>query len=283
MGEKEITQDARGYPVTNLAPIRLLHLSDPHLFEDASRSLYGVNTEATFRATLARALAGAPASLDAVLVTGDVAEDGCRGTYERFRSAMAGLGVPVLCLPGNHENRDALNSILDQPPLQYCGSRDLPGWRIVMLDSHVPGEDWGRLADTELARLDHELAAAGNRHVLLCLHHQPVPVGSPWLDNYGLRNAEALQALLDRHDGVRGVLFGHVHQAFDRTLRGIRMLSTPATCAQFTPDTRTCVMDLRPPGFRWLQLMPTGVIETEVVWLDELRKTERPPDSRREA
>jgi Icc protein len=62
----------------------------------------------------------------------------------------------------------------------------------------------------------------------------------------------------------------------------MRMMSTPSTCAQFTPNTETCVMDLRPPGFRWLELLPNGDISTEVVWLDELRQTDRPPDSRRE-
>jgi Icc protein len=98
----------------------------------------------------------------------------------------------------------------------------------------------------------------------------------------GLQNGAALEALLEKHGNVRGVLWGHVHQASDRLHNGRRMLSTPSTCAQFTPNTQTCVMDLRPPAFRWLELLPDGEIRTEVVWLDELRQTERPPDSRRE-
>jgi Icc protein len=68
-------------------PVRLLQLTDPHLYQDESRELYGVNTAATFRATLAKGLAESPGPLDAVLVTGDIAEDGLRGTYERFRKA----------------------------------------------------------------------------------------------------------------------------------------------------------------------------------------------------
>jgi Icc protein len=263
--------------------VRLLQLTDPHLFEDESRELYGVNTAASFRATLAKALAVAPGPLDAILVTGDIAEDGRRGTYERFRTMMGGLGVPVLCIAGNHEDTPTLSSVLNAPPLQYCGSASFGGWRVVMLDSHVPGHDVGMLVADELDRLDAELTAARDQHVLVCLHHQPIPVGSPWLDAVGLSNADALNGVLRRHDNVRGVLWGHVHQAFDRMLPGIRMMSTPSTCAQFTPNTRTCVMDLQPPGFRTLQLMPTGEIETEVVWLDELRRAERPPDSRRQA
>lgn len=263
-------------------PVRLLQLTDPHLFEDESQELYGVNTAASFHAALARGLAAARGPLDAVLITGDIAEDGRRRTYERFRSIVGQVGVRVICIPGNHENPPMMSALFSEPPLQYCGSISIRGWRIVPLDSHAPGEDWGWLSGHELDRLDQELAAATGQHALVCLHHQAVPVGSPWLDSVGLRNADALHSILRRHRNVCGVLSGHVHQAFDRTQHGIRFMSTPSTCAQFTPNTRSCVMDLRPPGFRWLELMPRGEIRTDVVWLDELRRAERPVDSRHE-
>jgi Icc protein len=268
--------------VTGAFPVRLLQLTDPHLYADESRELYGINTAASFRAALTKGLAEAPGPLDAILVTGDIAEDGQRATYERFRSIMSGVGRPVMCIPGNHEDLPTLSSVLNSPPLHFCGSASFQRWRIVMLDSHVPGDDAGWLDEKELARLDRELAAARQQHVLVGLHHQPIPMGSPWLDTVGLQNGAALEALLEKHGNVRGVLWGHVHQASDRLHNGRRMLSTPSTCAQFTPNTQTCVMDLRPPAFRWLELLPDGEIRTEVVWLDELRQTERPPDSRRE-
>jgi Icc protein len=264
-------------------PLRLLHLTDPHLFADEAGEIYGVRTAATFAAALQRGLMIAPGPLDAVLVTGDIAEDGESATYERFRGDMAALELPVLCLPGNHEDRGQMTRILSEPPLQLCGTHRMPGWRIVMLDSHLAGSDEGFLHTDELLRLERELMAATGEHVLVCVHHQPVPVGSPWLDAYGLVNADAFLSRLEAQGNVRAVLFGHVHQATDRLHRGIRMMSTPSTCAQFTPHTERCVMDVAPPGFRWLSLLPDGRIETEVVWLEELRLAERPPDTRQEA
>ena len=267
-------------PVTRTRAVLLLQLTDLHLFEDESRELYGINTAESFRATLTKGLAEAPGPLDAILVTGDIAEDGKRATYERFRSIMGGLDVPVMCIPGNHEEVAVMSSVLDAAPLSYCDTGCFAGWKIVMLDSHSAGEDRGRLGETELDRLDRELAGASDRHVLVCLHHQPVPVGSPWLDAVGLQDADAFHGLLQRYGNVRAVLSGHVHQAFDGVHHGIRMICSPSTCAQFTPNTETCVMDLRPPSFRWLRLVPTGEIETGLVWLDELKRTARPPDSR---
>jgi Icc protein len=239
-----------------------------------------VNTEASFRATLRRALHDDGWQPDAIVVTGDIADDGSWQTYQRFRTAMGGLGIPVLCTPGNHEDPVAAAAVLNDPPLQLCGSAALGDWRLVLLSSHVPGDDSGWLAEHELERLERELAAAAEPNLLVCLHHQPLPVGSPWLDGVGLRNAAEMHEVLARHRRVRGVLFGHVHQAFDATHAGLRWLGTPSTCSQFTPQTTTCVMDLGPPGFRRVRLTPAGGIETEVVWLEELRRTERPPDSR---
>ena len=264
-------------------PLRLLHLTDPHLFADEAGEIYGVRTADTFAATLQHALMTAPGPIDALLVTGDIAEDGEPATYERFRRTMAALDLPVLCLPGNHEDRGMMTRVLSGPPLQVCGTRRFPGWRVVMLDSHLPGSDEGFIHTGELVRLERELVAALGEHVLVCVHHQPVPVGSPWLDAYGIVNAEAFLSRLGAHGNVRAVLFGHVHQASDQVCRGIRMISTPSTCAQFTPQTEGCIMDLAPPGFRWLELLPDGRIETEVIWLEELRLSERPPDTRQEA
>ena len=269
--------------MTAARPLRLLHLTDPHLFADEAGEIYGVRTAETFTATLQHAVMTSPGPIDAALVTGDIAEDGQSATYERFRGEMIALDLPVLCLPGNHEDRATMTRILTGPPLQVCGTRRFPGWRIVMLDSHLPGSDEGFISTDELLRLERELAAAASEHVLVCVHHQPVPVGSPWLDAYGIVNAPAILERIAAHGNVRAVLFGHVHQALDRMHEGVRMMSTPSTCAQFTPHTERCVMDLAPPGFRWLELFPDGRIETEVVWLEALRLAERPPDTRQEA
>jgi Icc protein len=106
--------------------------------------------------------------------------------------------------------------------------------------------------------------------VLVCLHHPPVPVGSAWLDGVGLQNGAALLEVLDRNPQVRGVIAGHVHQEFDQQRGALRLLTTPSTCAQFTPRMQHCVMDQRPPGYRRLSLHEDGTLATRVGWLPEV-------------
>jgi Icc protein len=112
------------------------------------------------------------------------------------------------------------------------------------------------------------IAQHAGRPTLIGVHHPPVRVGSRWLDRLGLQNADELFGAIDRHDQVRGVLSGHVHQACDTRRGPVRVMTTPSTCAQFLPGTERCVMDQRPPGYRWLRLHADGTIQTEVVWLD---------------
>jgi len=261
-------------------PLRILQITDLHLHADPDAQLYGVKTDDSFRAVLDAALQTGEPSPDAVLVTGDLVEDCSREGYERFRSVMEPLKLPVLCLPGNHDNPALMSQLLDDGDFSFCPSRDIGCWRFILLNSHIAGDDGGALTGSELQRLDAELAAATNRNALVAVHHQPIDMGSAWLDGYGLRNSADLMAVLARHSNVRGVIWGHVHQASDRAYDAMRMLSTPSTCAQFTPGTEKCVMDTRPPGFRTLRLSVDGGIDTDVVWLDAWVVSERPPDSR---
>jgi Icc protein len=260
-------------------PVRLLHLTDPHLLGDESLEIYDVNTALSLRRVLRQAGAE-PAPPDAILVTGDVADDRSARAYDHFRNQLRGLGTPVLCLPGNHDTPSLMASMLNADGFRYCGRSTFGGWTVVMLDSHLPSEPSGLVSTPELERLEVELRASAGSHVLVCLHHPPLPVGSAWLDAVGLSNGAELLAVIDRHPQVRVVLAGHVHQASDVERGAARFLTTPSTCAQFTPHTENCVMDLRPPGYRWLNLLPDGSIRTEVRWLEDWTVTARPTDSR---
>jgi Icc protein len=249
--------------------VQLLQVTDPHLFGDPATALYGVNTAESLRLTLAAALADEPAP-DAVLVTGDIGDDMSAAAYANFRQALARCGAPVYCLPGNHDDPGLMTQLLDGDGFQYCGSARLGAWGLVLLDTHVPERPHGRLADRELERLDATLHALREVPVLVCLHHPPVPVGSAWLDGVGLLNGAAFFAVVDRHVNVRCVLAGHVHQAFDARRGPLRLLASPSTCAQFMPGTERCVMDQRPPGYRWLSLHADGSVSTRVGWLQDM-------------
>jgi Icc protein len=244
---------------------RLVQFTDMHLFGDPDGRLRGIETLPSLRATVAAAMQ-ARGDWDATLLTGDLVQDDARG-YAHVRDVFCHFEHPVYCIPGNHDDPAALRRELAVPPFRVGGHAYLGDWLVVLLDSCVPGFANGALREQELQRLEALLRERRREHVLVCLHHHPVLMGSRWLDQVGLENADALFAVLDAHASVRGLLWGHVHQPYDGRRGGIQLLGTPSTCAQFKPNVDGFAIDPRPPAYRWLDLGPDGTIHSAVEWV----------------
>jgi Icc protein len=160
-----------------------------------------------------------------------------------------------------------MGEILNSGSFQFGGELRHGPWSIVLLSTFLAGEDAGGLGPARLQGLRKALAAHAGQHVLVAMHHHPLPMGSAWLDGVALRDEKDFWQIIDSHPNVRGVVCGHVHQAFDRERNGLRFMSTPSTCAQFLPRSDFFALDDRPPGLRWLELHADGRIETEVAWV----------------
>jgi Icc protein len=247
--------------------MQILQITDPHLYGNAAGKLRGVETDSSLRSVLDDAFAQVP-DYSAVLVTGDLVQDDPSG-YLRFRSIFGSLQKPVLCIPGNHDEPEAMRRELAHAPFQYCGTHEEAGWQFIMLDSYDPGHVGGRLTTQELERLDSTLANS-SAHAMVCLHHHPIDMDSLWLDSIGLANADDFWRVIDSHPHVRAIAWGHVHQEYDGKRRNVRLFATPSTGAQFMPKSDRYAVDSRPPAYRCFELLPDGSINTEVRWVESL-------------
>jgi Icc protein len=252
--------------------MQILQVTDTHLYGSPSGRLRGVETDPSLHAALEDAFARVR-DFEAVLVTGDLVQDDKAG-YLRFRSVFGNLAKPVLCIPGNHDEPEAMRKELTGEPFKICGSHTIGDWTFVMLDSYDPGHVGGRLTKNELARLDTALAEAP-KHAMVCLHHHPIAMGSRWLDGVGLAQPEDFWRVIDAHKNVRAVVLGHVHQAFDGKRGDVRLFATPSTGAQFLPKSDRYAVDSRPPAYRSFDLHADGRIDSQVHWVEltRLRQT----------
>jgi Icc protein len=248
-------------------PLRLLQFTDSHVSGDEDGRVRGVDTLASFASCLEHARRH-HAPVDAILLTGDLVQDDSRG-YLRLATLFSGTRAPVHCIPGNHDLPGEMADLLSRRPFSTDPVVRCDEWTLVLLDSSVEGAGHGEIGEEALGVLDDVLGRYGDTHALVVLHHHPLPTGSPWLDDIMLREPQRLLEVLGRHDNVRGLLWGHVHQAFDALQDGVAMMATPSTCFQFVPGCQRFDLDGRPPGYRWLHLYPDGRIESRVVWLDE--------------
>ena len=67
---------------------RLLQITDLHLFGDTGRTLYGVETARSLQRVLEQAFAPGTPRPDAIVVTGDVADDLSPAAYANFHAAL---------------------------------------------------------------------------------------------------------------------------------------------------------------------------------------------------
>ncbi|MFQ6371636.1 3',5'-cyclic-AMP phosphodiesterase [Shewanella sp. YIC-542] len=260
-------KEAITYRIPKDQSVRIVQITDPHLFADPEGQLLGVNTASSFRAVINTVQAlSYPA--DFLLATGDLSQDFSGDSYHNFVSAIEPLNLPCHYLPGNHDDPRIMNLHM-QGSLVFGQRRVLAGnWQIILLDSTVRGKPGGHLGDDELAIIHDAIAAEPSRHVLLVMHHNPVKVDCAWLDQHWMDNGEQFLQQMAKLPQVKGMLWGHVHQQLDSQYPGeqhpIALMATPSTCIQFKPLSPYFALDVLQPGYRLLELRPDGSMLTNV-------------------
>lgn len=251
--------------------IRLLQVTDPHLFADAESELLGINTFASFQQVLSEIKSSGFES-DFILATGDFVQDGSEEGYHRFVKEIAQLGKKVFWIPGNHDFQPKMEAVFDVYKAIIQPHKHLllgEHWQVLLLDSQLYGVPHGMLSEDELAGLEHHLLMYPERNTLVVLHHHLVPTRSAWLDQHNLRNPYDFSEVLAKHKKVKGIFYGHIHQEVNAQWQGIPVFATPSTCIQFKPDCAHFTLDSLQPGWREITLHPDGRIETKVQRIKE--------------
>lgn len=243
--------------------VRLVQVTDTHLYADTADVLVGMNCEEGMRDVISL-IRHEEGPLAAVLCTGDISQDNSSTSYQRFNAAVGTLGAPQYWIAGNHDEISKMRAALGVDNACFTRAFSLPGWRIIMLNSSVAGEVSGRVERSELDFLARELEACKHQRALICLHHNAVPVAAAWLQTHALKNSEDLFAVLDRYTHVKAVLFGHIHQELVKERNGVLFLGSPSTCIQFHPTSHDFKLDTCNPGYRWLELGADGAFNTGI-------------------
>lgn len=213
--------------------MKLLLFSDLHLRAD--RRMKGRDPVESFRAALAHALAH-HGNADLAVLLGDLVDSGSAEEYRLLADSLRGFALPWQALIGNHDDRAAFRAAFGggaSDPVQAV--RDVDGYRLVFLDSHVPGRSGGSLSDGRLDWLAATLAAA-DRPCLVFLHHPPVPVGLPAFDAIGLKDPAAFATVIRTHrEKVRQIIFGHCHMPITALVAGVPAVGIGSTAYKALP------------------------------------------------
>ena len=236
--------------------IRIVQVTDTHLFCEPDGVLAGVPTWQTFRAVL-RKIGREHRDFDHLILTGDLAQDEELETYLMLREALGDWIERCRIIPGNHDDRANLRKAFpelfsqQEEPLTFTLSTG--GWKIIGLDSHLPGETKGRVDAGQLQWLRDELRQDPGARILLFIHHPPVAINVRWLDDIGLDGAFDLVNLIEASPQIRVICAGHVHRAFKGRIGAAAVYTTPSTCVQFGARSEKS-FDRKAAGYRTLRL-----------------------------
>ncbi|HWK78174.1 metallophosphoesterase [Microbacterium sp.] len=226
-----------------MSGLRILHLSDTHFSGDGGRH-YGVVDTAEH---LRRALAHVGHLLfDLVVVSGDVSEDGTEESYRLVREQLTpwaqARGARLVFAMGNHDRREAFRAVLGggQPDAgeQELAGIDLDrpvasvatheGWRVIVLDSSVPGVGFGGLEDEQKQFLRETLVTPAENGTVVVVHHPPVGAQTDLLQALALDEQDG-RDLIDIVAGtdVRVILSGHYHLPITEFVAGVPVTVAP--------------------------------------------------------
>lgn len=180
--------------------------------------------------------------VDAVLVSGDLSDDGSKESYARFKTLLAPLDLPTYAIPGNHDARDPLRgAFADHLPVAgpLNWARKVGDVYLVGLDTLVEGHGHGTLSSETLAFLGDALAKADGSTVLLALHHPPFTSGISFMDAIGLTNAQDLRDAVTGYNGELRIVCGHIHSMMVNNVGGHTAISAPSPCSTFAYDRRS--------------------------------------------
>lgn len=204
----------------------IAHISDFHVFADAPETtLVRMDAVDAARKVIANIAAHQPV-FDAVIFTGDLVDGGSTQDYLLIKEILGQLTMPVLVVPGNHDNRDNMRAAFQTtvpfgagPYLNY--ETHIGDLRILALDTLLPGAIHGALDLSQLDWLEAKLATTHSGPTIIAMHHPPFPSGVTTYDNNALRDGkEQLARLVAASDAQLTILAGHIHRPFHAIWHG---------------------------------------------------------------
>ncbi|MBT0769377.1 metallophosphoesterase [Kineosporia sp. J2-2] len=228
--------------------ITFAHISDLHI---------DLRERATERARRLVAALRPMHDLDAVLVTGDIADHGTAPEYDLVRELLEPLRVPVLVLPGNHDVRETFGpGLLGLPSSgrEINQAVTVAGVDFLLCDSVIPRRSDGELSDATLNWMKAALdGREGDGPVMVAFHHPPAVLHIPTIDRIRQHGEQRLAGLLKARPEVAAVLCGHAHTAATTLFAGRPLVVGPG-CVSTTlhpaePGAQNVVSPDAPPGY----------------------------------
>lgn len=224
----------------NKSTLKIIQLSDTHLFAN-NELLHGNDCNKTFDLIIERIFKTESHDTDCIFLTGDLSQDESIGSYHHLLNAFKPYQIPVIWIPGNHDNLDLMRSVFSNSSLFHkVNQLELKHWLFIFLNTQLEGSINGFINQDDLDSVKDGIKKAEslNKNIVLVMHHHPAPFSTPLIDQYGINNQEELWIHII-NSNVKLLLCGHVHGDYILHYNNVKIESAPSTCFQFKKGSTT--------------------------------------------
>lgn len=218
---------------------KFIHITDTH-FVPPGNLLYGLNPIDRLALCVADVNRNHADAAFAIF-TGDLAHKGEMPAYEALKRELDKLVLPYHLMVGNHDDRANFRATFPRTPVDGDGFVQYTfemgeGVLGICLDTNEPGKPWGSFCATRGTWFRNALDAAGDRPVMIFMHHPPFKVRLKRMDDISLLDPRAFTDAIAGRTNIRHLFFGHLHRPVAGSWRGIPISTLRATSHQVALD-----------------------------------------------
>ena len=242
------------------ASLTIAQLSDTHIRTPGTPLFNGVDSAIQLQKAIDWLLSD-QLRLDAVIISGDLTQDGVVAEYLHLRQLLAPLAkqMPVYLALGNHDHFENFMQVFsDYPGIAQATVQDalqygvkIGNYQFLILDSLEQGNDQGHLNPQRLDWLNQQLQSSTDKTVIV-IHHPMIDIGNPLMDEMHLFESEAFGQIVEKYQHVELILCGHIHRTIFGKFKQVPVIIGPSTAHQYPVNITHAsarILSKEAPGF----------------------------------
>ncbi|MBV9576358.1 MAG: metallophosphoesterase [Gammaproteobacteria bacterium] len=249
----------------NRGTVKVIQISDTHLFASDESNIFGIKSNLKFNEVMSKILIEDIIDADMILLTGDISQDETQQSYIKVVEILGKLAIPVYWIPGNHDNILQMETVFNNTKnFNFTRTLSLLNWKFIFLNTKLNGSDNGFLDRSELFLLKQEIEKSDGKKLAVVMHHHPLEVNTPLIDNYILKNSDEFWEVINGSK-VKLIICGHVHGDYKLKHKRISVETSPATCLQWQRGTKDLKIDKR-IGYKIYHFDNAGYNSIAKIW-----------------
>ena len=222
--------------------MKIIHLSDPHIYTD---KIHGIDPVDRFKKALVHIIIN-HSDADLFAITGDITDLGDKKSYQLFIEIIKEKKLPQKLNPqliiGNHDNREEFK--INFPSVetdnkgfvQYFIDRE--DKRFIFIDTNLINTHAGHYCEDRQEWFTKILnETSEDKNIYVFMHHNPLALVKDESDGIGLKQKEEFKKIIfSNKEKIKHIFFGHQHITSSGSYGGITFSSPRSTWSPLIPN-----------------------------------------------